>query len=719
MRVLVVATALLVACARLAGAADVPITAVSDPPTIRATYQQTSQSGYVVISTTAKEGLPALHLRASTLAAGNAFATIGFSDNGGKETIDLPATTAPKHDVHIDITGLNAPGSYTGKIYITVDGQATGAVADIAVTRADPNFAPVVGGAAHKDGRITVTASDSSEPASITVQLPANSPNRKLEIVLGGKSLNSDMTATPQHFPAVPGEQKLVFLTLTDSMSRGTSAGSLTIRDAEHPDLALETFVLATKVRSTTGRFIILLVVVLAGALVSVLFNNIFPVSLAKRRTRRAAGDCENAIRDCAAISTTLRSALFAEAARLRLLNGSFSWYSTTKGEQIEQVRTQLKALQDCVAAAQSISNQRGMSEAAGPIPIRLRLLIEERLSTAETCLVDRKLDAAKAKVDEAAALLNSASIDNLATLRTDLMRDVEKLLAVAGSDDKRPEYITDLVKKLEANKQIAENIDRMDLLELERDHYIARTFICDYEKNRKPGSSLEQFGTEFLSKLRDDTTSTTTRLLVSLIQQELAPADVAKAIADGKAQIEAAGAIQPYQMGDFRFVFQGRLKTIVAARRLCTYDWNFNDGTVAPQSDFCRHFFLAARHYGLFGRLRDWWEAVVRWVTGRKRPVTPLKIMVTVTPPLNAGPATTIDKEIVLLPEQDHGFGAIGIEVATFFVSFVMAVFAAFGTQYATMPTADSLSVFITAFLFGFGLDQIRDKTTTAAAAH
>ncbi len=720
MRLLIFTVAVLLACSQLAGAADVAVTAVSEPATIRATYQQTSQSGHIIISTTAEKGLPALSLRAWTLTSGNAFATVGFPGNGGKDSIELAATPELKRDIPIDITGLDVPGSYTGKVDVTVTGQTTGTVVTIAVTRDDPNFAPVVGGPAYKDSRITITAADSSEPASFTVQLPTNNRKRELEIVLG-QSLSEGMTVTPQRFTALPGEQRVVFLALTDKMKLGTLTGTLTIRDVAHPDLAVELFVSATKVRNTTWRTILLLSFVLGGALVSVLFNNIFPVSLAKRRNRQALTECEAAIRACGTVSTTLRSALFAEAARLRLVNGSFSWYSTTKAEQIQQVRTLLKVLQDCVDAANSISNQRAMAAMAGPIPIRLLLQVEDKLTTAENNLVDRKLDAAKAKVDEAANLLTNGSTPaNLAVLRTDLIRDIEKLLDVAGAGDQRPDSIAALVAKLEAARQIPEGIEAADLLKLERDHYIARTFICDFEHNRIADSNLAQFEAKFLSSLRDDTTSTTTRLLISLAQQKLAPADVAAAITPDQARIETADKIQVYEMGDFRFVFKDpALQRIGAARRLCTYEWNFRDGTVTPPSDFCRHFFLAPRRGGLYGRIRGWLGALVRWLVGGERPEQRRDITVTVTPPLNTGEPTPFNKTITLLPKQDHGFGAIGIEVATFFVSFFMAVCAAFGTQYATLPTADSLSVFITAFLFGFGLDQIRDKTTTAAAQH
>jgi hypothetical protein len=88
----------------------------------------------------------------------------------------------------------------------------------------------------------------------------------------------------------------------------------------------------------------------------------------------------------------------------------------------------------------------------------------------------------------------------------------------------------------------------------------------------------------------------------------------------------------------------------------------------------------------------------------------------VTVTPPFKYGKPMTFHKEITVLPRGDRRLGAIGVEVTMFFISFFIAVCAAYGTQYATLPTADTVSVFITAFLFGFGLDQIRDRTTRSS---
>jgi hypothetical protein len=51
-------------------------------------------------------------------------------------------------------------------------------------------------------------------------------------------------------------------------------------------------------------------------------------------------------------------------------------------------------------------------------------------------------------------------------------------------------------------------------------------------------------------------------------------------------------------------------------------------------------------------------------------------------------------------------------MQIATFIISTGIAVLAAFGTQYGGgLPSSIDWSVSVSAFLFGFGIDQIRDR--------
>ena len=132
----------------------------------------------------------------------------------------------------------------------------------------------------------------------------------------------------------------------------------------------------------------------------------------------------------------------------------------------------------------------------------------------------------------------------------------------------------------------------------MERDHHIAWTYIRDFEPNALPDSNLAKSQDEFLSALRNATTSTKTRMVVLLARAGLAPQDIADALAvkDKRPRIHSDDEVVAYQMADFRLVFDKPAFDVDAVRRLCTYKWDFSDKTPPPLSDFCRHFYLAPR---------------------------------------------------------------------------------------------------------------------------
>jgi hypothetical protein len=58
-------------------------------------------------------------------------------------------------------------------------------------------------------------------------------------------------------------------------------------------------------------------------------------------------------------------------------------------------------------------------------------------------------------------------------------------------------------------------------------------------------------------------------------------------------------------------------------------------------------------------------------------------------------------------------------MEIASFFISVAIAVATAFSTQYASgVPNEITWSACLTAFMLGFGLDQLRDTISPASAA-
>lgn len=714
MRLLLFAAGLLLASAWVVNAAEPTFSVIAEPANIPVSYRADKGEGQITVTTAAPEGLPALYVRAFPLKLGNETASIVFRGSG-QGWIELPKTPDKKRVIPFDVSGLEATGIYEGQIEVMSKEQNSAAVSTkIVVVHSDPGFAPVVGGAAYKDGQISFTTADPAVPVTFTVQLPATSRKRKLEIVLS-EPLGKLLEAIPAEFTLSPGESKTIHLKPNPDMPVKISTGALTIRDFNNKDLAAEVFVSATRVDSVGTRTKLLFASVFLGALISVLLNNIFPVSLAKRKTRQALTNIEGAIRSCGGVTPALLSDLLADSARVRLLNGAFGWYTTTKTEQMQQVATFVKELQDNVATANDISAQRLRSSA---ISVRWSEQAEEKLCDAEKALIANKSDLAKKLVEEARTMIdNAASSAVLKELRTELAKDIDSLQAKAAGGPPphcpRPAYIDALVKKLVADKAALQSLPDRQVLDMERDHHIAWTYVRDFEPNATAGSNLEKSQDEFLSALRNATTSTKTRMVVLLARAGLAPQDIADALAANKSpRIQSDDEVVAYQMADFRLVFDNPAFDVDAVRRLCTYKWRFGDNTPSPLSDFCRHFYLAPRD-----EESQLAKRTLRRI-GRKLGLAApnsatYEVSVAVTPPVNGSAASSFYKKVTVLPARERGVGAIGIEVATFFISFSIAVVAAYGAQYSTLPTADSWSVFITAFMFGFGLDQIRDRAS------
>lgn len=593
--------------------------------------------------------------------------------------------------------------------------------AKVAAVREAANFAPVIGGAAFKDGRIVFAAPDGGAQASFTVQNPAGARARRVEILFA-PPLQHALAVTPSVFDLPPGGQRVVFLT-DAALAQGQTTGTMTIRDATEPALAVDVLVSASRGWSAVRRTAVLFVLVFFGALLSVVLNNIFPVSLAKRLTRESLTEAESVIQGLSGASSVLQAALMAETARLRLLNGQFSWYTTTKAEQMKQVEVLLASLKSSIAIADSIARLRAAIQLGGRIATRDIVALEERLSDAEDSLMDGKQDLAKATVDEVAHLRTAALADAaLAGLREQLVRDVAQLLAMPASQGNRPQAIEQILADLRQSAPTIGGLSREDLLDLEGDYQIAHVFIRDFEPHLERDSNLLLFQDRFVAMLRSDVAAAQTRLLVALARQGLAPEDIAQRIGAGKGEVSCADKVRVYRMAEFAFRFSDpAIQVIVAARRLCSYSWDFGDASITPPHDRCQHFFTWTKG----DAVQTGWAPVARAMRflqsnqpqeeeGAAIRRVAVTVTVTVTPPVGTSVSPkAFTRNIVLLPKAEHGWGAIGMQVSTFFVSFLVAVCAAYGTQYATLPTIDSLSSWFAPFLFGFSLDQVRDRTT------
>jgi hypothetical protein len=703
--------------------ADAPAIGIStEPATILVNYKDNHTSAHVIISTMKTTGLPALYLRAGPAKFGDINATISFPGNAARDFIYLPATTSQKEDVPIDVSGIDVPGTYTATLDLALQGEGSTLLSTKAeIVRASSTFSPTVGGPAMKNGQLELSVNSNTFRTTFSLQNPPTSRARDFRIVIN-PPLDKYLKAIPDTIRVSSGDQREIILAVQNALPLGPSIGTVDISDVEDPNLIKQLIINVTRTLNFWTATIIIFGLVLAGSVLSVVLNNVFPVSLTRFKNRGSLTDIENGIGACTGASGFLQSALLAEAARLRLLNGAFSWYTTSKGEQIKALADFLSILKSRLEITERISGERIAVAQSTRVSVGVGAQIEERLTAAEDALLDGRVDNAKTLLDEATNLRATTNSPNvIVALRADLTAQVSALIAAAGNPTNRPEVITNILKSL---GQALPGIPTMpvdQLLLIDKHFNAARVYIEDFEPAAQRKPSLNEFANQFAAIVKSDVASQDTRLLTSLIQNELLPTDVAKAITVKAGRIECASEVHPYQIETFQFEFNNPvIKHLVAARHLCKYEWIFGDDSKAPTYDRCNHFFMWEKsddnevNSSIFVKAK---KVVRKWLNVGDADVTLPKfstrtVSVKVTAPYDPEISQTFPQTIKLLPKARHGKAAVGIQVTTFAISFIVAVFAAFGAQYGTIPALDSLSAWMTPFLFGFSLDQIRDKT-------
>jgi hypothetical protein len=146
-------------------------------------------------------------------------------------------------------------------------------------------------------------------------------------------------------------------------------------------------------------------------------------------------------------------------------------------------------------------------------------------------------------------------------------------------------------------------------------------------------------------------------------------------------------------------------LQAVPAAKRLLIYDWDTGDNTTPPPSvDRFSHYFRIPR--------RGWrfWKP-----TERSYDVT-LAVRVPFTEVTTTFPFGNVITPRIAAADW---WRAEPMEIASFFISVAIAVATAFSTQYASgVPNEITWSACLTAFMLGFGLDQLRDTISPASTS-
>jgi hypothetical protein len=185
------------------------------------------------------------------------------------------------------------------------------------------------------------------------------------------------------------------------------------------------------------------------------------------------------------------------------------------------------------------------------------------------------------------------------------------------------------------------------------------------------------------------------TRLMIEMFRADITPADLGGTLTSKGAEIVGDNSPQEFEITTYRVRLKDDvLGQLPLAHQFLNYAWTFDDETVTPSHAYCcRHFFVRRKKRPHGGNPDEFSARVV------------------VTTPFAEGKAHA---EMTIKPHPRSGdFGYAMMETVSFSIFTLIAIISAYKTQYATSATSLAATDMVNAFLFGFGLDQLRDTVT------
>jgi hypothetical protein len=606
----------------------------------------------------------------------------------------------------------------------------------------------------------------SGEPADRACPRPGGGPGAPISFA-------------PAEFQLEPGAAQTVIATVAPCLTTGTRLAVLKTVNGDEPGAWAETVISLSRYAPATTRQLWLLAFVILGSVVSVLLNNIFPVNRTKNALRNELRRVTETLRDCANAGPALIDSLTAEATRLRLSLQKIYFFDATKVARTQDAQREVAALAAAAAMTRRISLMRSKVDGA-TLPIATHAMIRGKLRDAEESLLAGDATAASDRLSEAQAKLTEA-IDDVtqSILRKSLTDGLPKLMhehgvladqpkgqaaqpdakaaadggaaPAAAADLKQPEdrhpRIKAFIEQLHRDYNELEKLTARDMLDIERDFYVADIWTEYVEPKLKafkddPGvaarrEALKGLSKALLASLLHNPKSDHVQVLLDLLRSDLTPDEIAAALALGKARIDCDPRPKYLESVNIAFVFTDPLiNDVPAAKRLLTYSWSIDDDTAPPPDvDRFRHYFREPKR---------------RWF--RLEPAPPPPIVVKPTDPaaqfpvdspgcvLRRAKTSTVAVTVGVPFAADTAFAhppqvsprvvtprrttaawwkVEPMELASFGVTTAIAVVTAFGAHYASsLPNVITWSDWLSSFMLGFGLDQLRDTVGTATVA-
>jgi len=675
-----------------------------------------------------------ISLRALPVAQGDNYGFVRFNESH-TDTIDVDPKALncpPKGPCEIPFTVEEVwkTGLYQGSITASSP-STTLATISLGALRAAPSFQPVLTSDALHGGRLVVDATSQAD-FLLTVQNPAGArPGEFVLTGIGGGEPHCDprgpLTFSPARFHLEPEASQAVIAAVQPCVPTGEHFLVLHIGSVTDTGPGTDTIVAVT--RYPPGRTWTVLFYVVFGSIVSVMLNNIFPVSRARTALRGSLRQVTATLRECGQAGPALVDGLAAETRRIELSLKQVHFFSASKLAEIQAAQTSVATLMTAAGLARRISMTRSAADSA-TLPIVTHAAIRQKLRDAEDALRAGDAQASGDRLAEAQSKLTEAQNDvQQAALAAMLGKQLTKMMTERGrivpappppgtdaaahpdshlvQDPSRNPRIRALVEQLSVDMPGIAALSPSEVLDVERDLYIADIWTEYVEpKLRDDPARFTELADSLLDSLLRNPKSDQVQTLLDLLRSETTPREIALSLSRGEGWIDCDMHPRALQSVDIAFTFtHPALQAVPAAKRLLIYDWDTGDNTTPPPSvDRFSHYFRKPPR----GR-RFWGRAE------RSYDVT-LAIRVPFTADTDTFPFGTV---ITPRAGASDWWRAEPMEIASFFISVAIAVATAFSTQYASgVPNEITWSACLTAFMLGFGLDQLRDTISPASAA-
>lgn len=669
---------------------------------------------------------------------------IGFKQNESLDSINLDKVqcqAAQPCAIPYNITEIWPSGKQTSTIEALIDGQVVQTAGIVALRQKLPP-PPVISGDAIKDNNRILF--DATKAGSFWLKISNPDSGRPYDLAFSIADLTPNLcpsdapiVLTPAVAHLEPNGSSSVLVRVSPCITESVT-GILQVTDLDKPHRIMVgmPFDIENKVRPMVA----IAAWVFAGAFISILLNNFFPLERSKQKLRESLSRTEAAIKSCTDLHGGVIDALQARLSALRYSLRSISAVKPDKNELVRDVQQAAAALDTAAAIARQIDQEYGrVAGSLSQLSIASFVDISRCLRVAEDVLISSDNAAATSATKSArdrlsAVLADTDQIALRATIGdriTSLQREINDVAVGRQAAERaqawRPSLQEKLLKigNLHVDDLKAKKTD--ELLRDEADIFIIETWLHDIAP-RLPTTEAKfnTFVNDILEALEKVPKSTRTHVMIELIRADTTPYDIYNSLSKKDGQTKQGGEIdcEPkpfyYVATPITFRFKDPLiSQLPAARAFPTYTWEFDDDKSLKNVDFYQriHFFKPSAMYGTKRIFYFFTEAIHQFRHGTPaRHWRTASVRVDVVVPGHEAIQFPLDVN----PRAADGSLISWMDLFGFAISTSIAVVVAFGAKYGAsvsdLPSHLAFSDALTAFMFGFGLDQLRDTVSNQA---